>query len=559
MATTSRPITELAIGIRDTTGAVVASGKARFYEPGTLTPRSAFSDDVCTSAITPPLTLNAGGQGTAYTLEPTRMIVKDSTETTTYYDGIVNLNRHDAVYVTHSALNGGAETTLENVLTTASASFGSGFQYKVTSTGTVRNYVSVISERCVSVKDFGAVGDGATDDTTAIQSTVDYVANAGGGIVFLPIGTYQISSTILITSVGVSIAGAGRAMSFIRNTHTGASAISFDIALAGESRAFMRDFAVTHSTTSSATGILVTNGDRMSISNVQVGLHRTGIDCNAVTAARIADSNISSTDGNASVIGIRVGSRGKVTDCELTTTTDNGTGIVLNGADSHATNCWTNNFATGMSAAATNSGFIHCTATGATTGVSLSGTASYFDAGRVTSCTTGVSVGAVASVRVNGVTYASNTTDLSVNSSATNFQEIGNWAVLSAGTATNFTIPDRAAITQTSGVGTATFTPAHTCNSYQHYRATNAGTLTVAAPSGTNKMVGDVIGISVHSTSSSLSVTWNSTYKRPDGSTTLTAFSVGGSGSWSGLFVWDGSVYRLMFEASSIAGNSAWA
>ncbi len=37
MATTARPISELAVGIRDTSGAVVASGKARFYINNTLT------------------------------------------------------------------------------------------------------------------------------------------------------------------------------------------------------------------------------------------------------------------------------------------------------------------------------------------------------------------------------------------------------------------------------------------------------------------------------------------------------------------------------------------
>src|SRR5688572_26632429 len=80
MVTTAKPISELVLGIRDTAGAVVASGLARFYEPGTLVARTIYSDDVCTTAISQPLTLNAGGQYKyAYALEATRMIVKDST------------------------------------------------------------------------------------------------------------------------------------------------------------------------------------------------------------------------------------------------------------------------------------------------------------------------------------------------------------------------------------------------------------------------------------------------------------------------------------------------
>lgn len=47
----------------------------------------------------------------------------------------------------------------------------------------------------VSVKDFGAVGDGVTDDTAAFNSACDYVGGLGGGTVEVPIGNYKISNT----------------------------------------------------------------------------------------------------------------------------------------------------------------------------------------------------------------------------------------------------------------------------------------------------------------------------------------------------------------------------
>lgn len=50
-------------------------------------------------------------------------------------------------------------------------------------------------EDSVSVKDFGAVGDGATDDTAAIQAAVTYVESSGAALHF-PAGTYRITSTI---------------------------------------------------------------------------------------------------------------------------------------------------------------------------------------------------------------------------------------------------------------------------------------------------------------------------------------------------------------------------
>lgn len=48
----------------------------------------------------------------------------------------------------------------------------------------------------VNVKDFGAMGDGTTDDTAAIQAAIDSLD--GPGTVFLPAGIYKISSTIIL-------------------------------------------------------------------------------------------------------------------------------------------------------------------------------------------------------------------------------------------------------------------------------------------------------------------------------------------------------------------------
>lgn len=91
------------------------------------------------------------------------------------------------------------------------------------------------SELIVSVKDFGAVGDGSVDDTSAIQRAIDSVRDAGGGTVFFPNGTYKVkiqpgkSHAISIRS-NVILQGASNQESIIKLAAQG----SYSSILAGE-------------------------------------------------------------------------------------------------------------------------------------------------------------------------------------------------------------------------------------------------------------------------------------------------------------------------------------
>lgn len=54
-----------------------------------------------------------------------------------------------------------------------------------------------------------AEGNDEADDTLAIQECINYVESLGGGIVFLPVGTYKLTNHLLIKSSNVIIQGAG--------------------------------------------------------------------------------------------------------------------------------------------------------------------------------------------------------------------------------------------------------------------------------------------------------------------------------------------------------------
>ena len=70
-----------------------------------------------------------------------------------------------------------------------------------------------------NIKEHGAVGDGAANDTSAIQSAISAATAAGGGVVYLPPGIY--SSTTLDIPVNVRLVGANRRATQIRKRSAG--------------------------------------------------------------------------------------------------------------------------------------------------------------------------------------------------------------------------------------------------------------------------------------------------------------------------------------------------
>ena len=74
--------------------------------------------------------------------------------------------------------------------------------YQPAGNGAVATTVQSKLRETVSVKDFGAVGDGVTDDTAAIQSAVNYAVSNSKGKIFCPAGLYKISDTIDFYAAG---------------------------------------------------------------------------------------------------------------------------------------------------------------------------------------------------------------------------------------------------------------------------------------------------------------------------------------------------------------------
>jgi len=87
--------------------------------------------------------------------------------------------------------------------------------YTPAGTGAVATTMQTKLRESVSVKDFGATGDGTTDDSAAIQAAIDAVAARGSGditrgTVIFPAGTYLIDTQLELNQQSVAFIGIGK-------------------------------------------------------------------------------------------------------------------------------------------------------------------------------------------------------------------------------------------------------------------------------------------------------------------------------------------------------------
>ena len=131
-------------------------------------------------------------------------------------------------------------TSLVNLASSAGSSLVGFIQ---SGTGAVARTVQDKARESVSVKDYGAVGDGVADDTAAIQAAINSLSadNSNvfftkGGTVIFPPGKYRTTNTIYVTK-GVALVGSLGASGFAfdtSSTDTGmASSIYADFSVAG--------------------------------------------------------------------------------------------------------------------------------------------------------------------------------------------------------------------------------------------------------------------------------------------------------------------------------------
>ena len=104
---------------------------------------------------------------------------------------------------------------------------GSGAETRRATFGQIRS--TILADRPLYVREFGAVGDGTTDDAGAIQAALNAAAAGGGGIVTFGPRRYLVDGADLIIPAGVTLRGAADPGGFrIDNDY---SALPFSIVL----------------------------------------------------------------------------------------------------------------------------------------------------------------------------------------------------------------------------------------------------------------------------------------------------------------------------------------
>jgi hypothetical protein len=128
-----------------------------------------------------------------------------------------------------------------------------------------------------NVKDYGAIGDGATDDTTAIQAAITAVEQSNGGYVYFPAGEYLTSAVLTCTNFGVILKGDGVDSTVITGSHTTNPVIRVMGAHSG-----VKDMTITANATRTAAALTATN----------CGILHEPADSASVTAKHFEYSNI---------------------------------------------------------------------------------------------------------------------------------------------------------------------------------------------------------------------------------------------------------------------------
>lgn len=203
-----------------------AGGTVEVYARGTSSPITLYTDFEGTVTTGNPATLDANGRAKLYVDQYARCVVKNASGSTVidFVDGKdANAVELRSASIIGNAYVGGAAAagnpiSVEAAINKVITSFGS-TDWNVLLAGSSVTLQAALGalwrSRVFDVRQYGALGDGATNDLAAINAAASAANAAGGGVVFFPPGTYQINSPPTLFST-IEYVGVGPSLSIIR-------------------------------------------------------------------------------------------------------------------------------------------------------------------------------------------------------------------------------------------------------------------------------------------------------------------------------------------------------
>ena len=198
----------------DDNGVPLAGGLIYTYAAGTTSPLTTYTSISGVTPLPNPIVLNAAGR------VPTGEIWVTAGVTykfVVYTSENVLVASYDNVNGTYIA------TDLADTFNPVNGDALIGFRQSNSSGnlgGAVGRTVHQKFQEHVSIKDFGAIGNGSNDDTPAFNAAIAYANSVVTGVlIYVPAGTYIITSNTAVISAPMSWVGDGRATSklFFRN------------------------------------------------------------------------------------------------------------------------------------------------------------------------------------------------------------------------------------------------------------------------------------------------------------------------------------------------------
>jgi Pectate lyase superfamily protein len=207
MAATPSPAPKLQFF--DTAGQPLAGGKLYTYAAGTTTPLVTYADSAAVTNNTNPIILDSRGEAEIWLeLQSYKFKLTSAADVDIWTVDNVNTGPYSTAAATAAAV-----TAVGLVYAASSGSDLIG--HKGTGAAATATTVGAKLRQMVNVKDYGAVGDGVTDDTLAVQRAITNSGTASfGGPVFFPVGTYSITAVTL--KPGSQLIGDSRSGSIIK-------------------------------------------------------------------------------------------------------------------------------------------------------------------------------------------------------------------------------------------------------------------------------------------------------------------------------------------------------